>query len=32
MAIAFKLAEPGSSQQTGPNEYKKGHIPLFVYM
>jgi hypothetical protein len=32
MAIAFKSAEPGSSQQTGPNGYKKGHFPYFVYM
>jgi hypothetical protein len=32
MAKAFKSAEPGSSQQTGPNGYKKGHFPYFVYM
>ncbi len=32
MAEAFKSAEPGSLQQTGPNGYKKGHIPYFVYM
>ncbi len=32
MAKAFKSAEPGSLQQTGPNGYKKGHIPYFVYM
>jgi hypothetical protein len=32
MAKAFKTAELGSSQQTGPNRYKKGHIPYFVYM